>query len=336
VSEAFFRALADAFSRNRSATGSVETALVVLLAFLAALQLGAWSRRAWRRRTRLHALALAHGIAAEDLSFARRLAAAEGVLPFALLTRVDVFERATARALAAADPAEAAEPVQRLRRALGFDRLPAHTPLLTTRELAPGMGLAAGPAQGVVEEVRETAFTVAVRGDPGPAVPGATLALSLVHAREARYELRCKVLERLGGGGDPVLVLAHDEAPRRTQQREFVRVATRAVIALHPVPPWPSRAEIPVDVMARLEDVSGGGARVTSRAPLPVGLLTRARFTVDDERFEALPAVVIAAERRPDGACRAHLEWGRIAEAERSRLVAAVARLELRTGEEPA
>jgi len=46
-------------------------------------------------------------------------------------------------------------------------------------------------------------------------------------------------------------------------------------------------------------------------------------------RFERVPAVVVGVEHRGDGACAVRLEWGRLGEAERSRLVAAVARLEL-------
>lgn len=329
VIEAFLRALAGAFPRNRAAPGTVGIALLLLLAVVLAGPLASLVRRRVRRRRRLEHLATRHGIGAEDLAFARALAAAEGVAPLRLLTHVDFFERATARALAGPGQAEIVAPIHRLRRALGFDRLPAHTPLLTTRELSAGTGLELGAAQGVVIESTEAVLTIAVRGETGPIATGEAVALGLVHAREARYELRCRLLERRSATDGPVLVLAHDEAPRRIQQRDHVRVATRAAIALRPVPPWPSGAEVPVDLMARLEDVSGGGAQVTSGAALPVGLLTRATFTVGGERFEGLPAVVLAATHRPDGTWRAHLEWGRIPEAERSRLVAAVARLEL-------
>jgi hypothetical protein len=328
VVEEFFRSVADAFAQGRKAVLPVELALVVLAAAVVVLQLAGLGRRWWGRRTRLQHLAARHGIDAPDLAFASSLARGEKIAPLALLTRVDVFERVTAQALAAARP-EAAARIRRLRRALGFDRLPVHTPLLTTRELAPGTAVELGAIHGQIVEVGEAALTVRLRGEAPLPGAGAELTLVLAHAREARYELRCRLLELRFAPEDRELVLAHDESPRRIQLREYSRVAARGALALHPVPPWPVHADVPVDVVARLEDVSGGGALVASRAPLPVGLLAQATFTLGAVRFERLPAVVVGVEHRRDGACAVRLEWRRLAEAERSRLVAAVAHLEL-------
>jgi hypothetical protein len=331
VIEEFFRSVARSFAENRKATAVVEAAILVLVALVLALQLAAAVRRWWRRRTRLHALAAAHGVDPEDLAFAAGLARLESVAPLALLTRVELFERATARALAAAPGhPEAPHRIHRLRRAMGFDRLPAHTPLLTSRELAPGVAIEVGPDAGQVSEVREEALVIRLRADAPRPVAGQELELGLIHAREARYELRCRVIEAQTGEQDElVLSLAHDEAPRRIQQRDYARVATRGAMALHPVPPWPLHAGPLVDVVARLEDISAGGALVMSRALLPVGLLAEATFTLGRDRFERLPVVVLSAEPLPGGSSRARLEWGRLSVAMRDRLVAAVAHLEL-------
>lgn len=326
----FFRSLAHSFGRNRDALPAVELALLVLLALAVLLQLAGLARRWWGRRTRLHLLAARHGIEGADLAFAAMLARREGVAPFALLTRLDLFERATARALAG-EPgrAEAAARAHRLRRALGFDRLPAHMPLLTSRELAPGTAVELGPEHAQVAGVDETALALRLPEGAAPPAAGSELSLGLAHAREARYELRCRVVEVRHGPHGRELVVTHDEAPRRIQHRDHARVPARGAITLHPVPPWPVHGEAPGDAVVRLEDVSAGGARVLSRAPLPVGLLAQATFTLGAARFEKLPAVVIATDPRPDGACAVRLEWGRLAEAERSRLVAAVSHLEL-------
>jgi c-di-GMP-binding flagellar brake protein YcgR len=328
VVEEFFRSVAEAFAQGRKAVLPVELALLVLVAAVVLLQLAGLVRRSWRRRTGLQQLALRHGIDASDLAFASSLARGEGIAPLALLTRVDLFERLTAQALAGAGPEPAAR-IHRLRRALGFDRLPAHTPLLTTRELAPGTAVELGPSHGQVVEVEEAALTVRLRGDAPLPGAGAELTLILAHAREARYELHCRLLELRPAADGRELVLAHDESPRRIQLREYSRVAARGALALHPVPPWPVDADVPVDLVARLEDVSGGGALVASRESLPVGLLAQATFALGAVRFERLPAVVVGVEHRPGGVNAVRLEWGRLGEAERSRLVAIVAHLEL-------
>lgn len=329
VVQEFFRSVAEAFARGRSVVPAVEAGILALIAAGLLLQLAGMGRGWWRRRTHLRQLAARHGIEDADLAFAAGLARIERVAPIALLTRVDLFERATARALAREGTRrEAAERVHRLRRALGFDRLPAHAPLLTSRELAPGTAVELGPHCAEACAVDELALSIRLP-NAAIAAAGADVTLTLAHAREARYELRCRVLDLRDGPDGRELVLSHDEAPRRIQLREHVRVATRSAVALHPVPPWPVHGEAPADEVVRLEDVSGGGARVVSRALLPVGLLAEATFAIGPARFEKLPAVVVASEPRRDGSCEARLEWGRLAEAERSRLVAAVSRLQL-------
>jgi c-di-GMP-binding flagellar brake protein YcgR len=328
--EEFLRGLAGSFARNRAALPAVELTLLALVALGVLLQLGAMAGRWWGRRTRLHRLARQLGISGPDLAFAQGLARKVQAAPLAFLTRLDLFERATAQALAGGGPggAEVAEPVRRLRRALGFDRLPAHTPLLTSRELAPGTAVEVGLVHGQAFDVDETRFSVRLREAVGLR-PGQEAMLALIHAREARYELRCRVLESLGAGEDgSVLVLAHDEEPRRVQQREYARVPVRGAVALQPLAPWPLHPGVRLDVVARLLDVSGGGALIASREPLPVGLLAQATFTLGGVRFEKLQAVVVSSEALPDGQCRVRLEWRKLREAARDRLVSVVMRLE--------
>jgi len=337
----FFRSVSGAFLRNRGEwPGAVATAL--LLAALVVVLVALQSLRARRmRRSRLAALAARHGLEGQDLDLAHRLAALSGRQPADVLAHLDVFERSTARALAVRSPpaagaggggaageADAADRIRRLRHLLGFDRLPPHAPLLSSRELAPGTAIHVEESAGQVSSVDEHAFTVEVAA-PAPAATGGTVTLALVHAREARYRLRCPVLKiRSPAGGAPVaaMVLGHDEAPERLQSREYARAAVKVDVALRPLVPWPTHPPLR-RVTATTVDLSAGGALVASRTPLPVGVLLAASFAVGGERFEAVRTVVLATDPDPEGS-RTHLEFGPMTEAERDRLVAAVERAE--------
>jgi c-di-GMP-binding flagellar brake protein YcgR len=326
----FFRSVAEAFGRNRTEwPGAVATLVALLLVALGGVLLGRIRRRR-ARSARLSRLAARHGLSAADLDLARTLAAGQGIAPEELLVRLDAFERATLRALAGRSPPargedDAADRIRRLRRRLGFDRLPAHAPLLSTRELAPGTAVAAAGSPGQVAQVDELALAVEHSG-PAPSAAGATVTLDLVHAREARYRLRCPVLAVRSSPGGTTLLLGHDEAPERVQQRAFARVALPGELTFHPLEPLPDHPQ-PGPGTAHLLDLSAGGALVRSDAPLPVGGLLAASFTVGDVRFEAVRAVVLASEG-DRGTYRGHLEFGPMPEAERERLVAAVERAE--------
>jgi hypothetical protein len=224
------------------------------------------------RRSRFHQLLASRGVSAEDVRFAAGLATRAAVEPLQLVTHLDLFERATALALAPGAPgaADAAPRIHRLRHALGYDRLPAHTPLLSTRELGPGTALDVADQAGTIVEVDEGGFTVEVR-QPPTAPSGHQVALSLAHAREARYALGCRLASahpQPGGGWH--LRFEHDEHPTRQQQREYVRVPFQGPLALRPVASWqPGLPALATEVQARLVDLSGGGALATCRAVEP-------------------------------------------------------------------
>jgi uncharacterized protein YndB with AHSA1/START domain len=330
--EQFFQSVQRSFTGNREALPQVELAILVLLALAVALQGAGFLRAILARRTRFHQLLAERGVAPEDVRFAAALAARAAVQPLLMVTHLDVFERATALALApgAAGGDEAAPRIGRLRHALGYDRLPAHTPLLSTRELAPGTALDVAAQPGTIAEVDESGFTVEVRAPPS--VPsGRQVSLSLVHAREARYALGC----RLAGahpqpGGGWRLRFEHDEHPARQQQREYARVAIGGALTLRPVAQWqPGHQALSGEVQARLVDLSGGGALATSRSPLPVGALLLASFAVNGAAFDGLRTVVLACQAH-GGLHRLHLEFTGRMGAERERLVAALTQVELR------
>lgn len=336
--EEALRSIARSFAHNREAVPGFQRAVLILLGLVALLQAGLLARRWLRRREGFRAAAARHGLGAPDAALVRELARRVGAQPVDLLGQLGLFERATALALAEAGPrgrpaGDLAARLRGLRRALGFDRLPPHAPLLSSRELMPGTAVELAGQPGQTLEVGEAGFTVELSGPAAPA-PGAVVPISLTHAREARYTLRCVLLEVAEHRAGRVrLALAHDEAPERIQQREYLRVPAAGPVALRPLAPWPGPRR---ERRAQLVDVSGGGALVTSAEALPDGLLAGASFLVGDAAFGNVRAVVVASERGPDGRWRAHLEFGPMPEAERSRLVAAVERRELAEARERA
>jgi c-di-GMP-binding flagellar brake protein YcgR len=334
--EEVFLSIARAFAHNRRGLPAVEMAILTLLAAAVALQLAAVGRR-WRaRRSLLRRFTERNGLSEEDLAFVTGLSRRASVAALSLLTHLDLFERTTAQALAGRAPAatpgheDPAPRIRRIRRLLGFDRLPAHTPLLTTRELSPGTAVDVAGQRGQTFDVDEASFSLEVPMSLG-LPPGKAVQLALVHAREARYELRCQLLAELPArGGAWCLVFAHDEAPARIQLREYARVPAKGAVSLRSLGPRLVRPGAgPAELRGELVDVSGGGVLVESRARLPVGSLLSASFVIAGRPFSDLRAVVLTVDPAVDDRFHAHLEFRRIPEAERDRLVSAVAQLEL-------
>jgi hypothetical protein len=334
--EPFFESVARAFTGNREALPQVEAGILALLALVLLFQLAGVVRRVRAGRSHFRQLAAARGLSDEDTRWAAALARRSGTDPAQLLTHLDLFERATAQALeasAAVAPTgdSEAERIRRLRHAVGFDRLPAHAPLLSTRELAPGTAVVAADLSGVVSQVDEATFTVEVRERPVLTV-GQRVSLTLIHAREARYALGCplRVLQP-GAEGGWHLILGHDESPARLQLREYARARADGIIVLRPATGWQGHPELGREVVARLVDVSGGGVQLACRSRLPVGLLVLAEFQLAGSAFAGLRAVVLSIASQADGTFRAHLELTGRHGTEHERLAAAVTRLELGT-----
>jgi c-di-GMP-binding flagellar brake protein YcgR len=330
LQQGFFRSVSEAFERNREAASQgFELVLLGLLALLLAAQaIGLWRRRRGLALD-VEQLARQRGLTPEELAFARALSKAGGVAPMELLTHLDTFERVTGKALEGALAVEPggeplARQVRHLRHLLHFDRLPTHAPLLSTRELAPGTAVRLGAAHGEVTVVDEERLEVELRA-PASLEPGAAVTLELTHAREARYELRCRVQEVHGGVH---LRLTHDEAPVRVQLREFARVKASGPIALVAVS-WPGHALERREVRGRLVDVSGGGALVAASAVLPPGVRVAATFQAGGQAFTRVEGVVVATHASGAGAFELHLEFTQLRPAERERLVGAVAKLQL-------
>jgi c-di-GMP-binding flagellar brake protein YcgR len=299
-----------------------------LVGVAAAVALALLARRA--RRTAFLRAAAARGLSADDVGFLAALCRRASADPLHAATKAATFERVTAAALAegAARPeaADEAARIRRMRQALGFHRLPAHAPLLTSRELQPGVPVEGAGLHGEVSLVDERSFTVEVHGT-APLARGDAVVLTVVRPREARYRLHSRLLALLPGPaeGKSLLVLAHDERPARLQRRDFARVTLHGRVTLRPRSSHFVEGAPEADVPAHLVNVSAGGALVTASTLLPARLVVSAGFTLAERRFEDLRAVVLSADRAGDGRWAIHLEFAEMPESERRRLVAAVA-----------
>lgn len=325
--EDFFQSVSDAFARNRESSSAFEWVLLLLGLSVVAFQVFSLLQRRRSVHLEVETLAQQRGITDDELELVFELARLASVPPMDFLTHPDVFERATVGPLNGTTEATMsgdalATTVRRIRHALHFDRLPSHAPLLTTRELWVGMALDCGEGHGQVLEVSERAFTVGFRPPLAP-VSGETLTLTLRHAREATYELRCRVLR----GHSTSVDFAHDELPKRVQLREYVRVDLYEPVTLKAFS-WPGHALETREAKATLKDLSGGGALVSSAVSFPAGVHLSMTFSVGGEAFRSLGGVVLSS--LPHGHdVQLRVEFNTLASAERERLFAAVAKLQL-------
>ncbi len=317
--------ISEAFARNRESAPTVGWLLAGLVVLL--LLWTAWVARRARehRRALVAALAKSFDLTPQEFAFVTAAAERDGCDPGELLTSLEVFERATGRALV--DGGEgAAKHTHTLRRRLRFDRVPLHVPLFTTRELTVGAHVAVQGDDGVILAVDEQRWVVRLPSLPR-FQPGAPAEITLQHGAEARYLLTCAV--RLVRNATPgvELELAHDEAPVRQQLRAWVRVGLTGPIAVRPLP-WPGRPPPPGPFDGRLRDLSGGGALLESDVALAPGTLVEASFQVGALPFALLAGVVLRCE--PDGEAHLlHVEFTGLDEEGRDALVAALTALEL-------
>jgi len=356
----FVQSVQGSFAANR-ATSVTRLALVVVAAAVAWWAISIWRRHRRARRElaqRIRAVVASARLSAADLEDLARIATA-GELPMIdVMTVLAQFEHATGRLLAQEPPTIRPslgswfERVRHLRRALGFSPLSAHLWLLSTRELVVGYSVVMGASTGHVAEVNEASFAV-----DWPAtvvlVPDTSLSVTIDRPDDARYVSRVRVLgvdllpASSESGGRPAGVrgfFAHDEQPERQQDREYLRIRVSAAVRVQIVDPpakaggasaatAPPAGPVP-QIAGTIVDVSAGGLSLHLAVP-PSGLLVRGRhlhcwFTLDSQaRFEALPAVIVAADPvkgPPPGQQHLRLAFVSVRDSDRDRLVAAVAR----------
>lgn len=333
----FFLSLREAFRPQEEAG---PWALLVLLG-LVLLGLGAWLvslRRRRREADREFARLVTHRrLAPEDVSLLMRLARQAQVAPIAMATQIEVFERATAIEVAnfprmlVVDDATTLARLRHLRRLLGFEKLPEHFPLLTTRELHPGLTMKLADMTTSIVAVTEAFFSLRSPHAPGVKV-GDIAGLTVFHAQEARYALRCELLasEPFEGGGARKLSFAHDESPARFQLRDYVRIPFGGPIRLQ------TAASAPAWITGSLIDISMGGAALETEMMLHPGDAVLAAFDLGGALFSDVKSVVLDSRPGSAGAQRVRLEFEGLPTSDEERLAAAVAYLSVKPAAEPA
>lgn len=325
------------FTSLRSAFGSeadplrIAGSLLLLLLIVSGVVL-AWlrARQKARRELREQArqLGRARGLGRANVEFAIGLAERSGTAPLEILTRLVSFERATARELAlraagsAAIREATARQIAELRAALGFDVLPPDQWLATTRELKPGDLLQAGATRFEVAEVSEAALTVIAQAAQPDVLVSPKLALEVIRSHDARYAIACRVLDAFRVEGRQCLRLAHDEAPERVQQREFVRVRVARPVSLR-------RAEGADAVVGQLVEISAGGMSCDAPVIQNKGTACLCSFELGDgAAFTDVTATVLACTPLPGGRFHVRVAFTGLSPAAQDRLAAAVARCE--------
>jgi hypothetical protein len=313
----------------------------LLFVILAVVGLVRWrARQASSREDRaaLARLLQERRLSSADGAAIARLAQAGGLPPLAVASRLDAFERATARALAGQTPPSptAGGPtvaddvfarVRRLRLALGFHVVPDHLPLVTTRELVPGMPLSVDHVAATVVDVNEGWFSIVARdGHEAPLKPralGTPAFVTLTRGHDARYEAHCAALSFEAAGAARKAFLRHDETPVRHQLRAAVRVSAQGTVVL-------TANDGAAPATGTLVDISVGGCAIESSAALPLGHAVHLAITWGGETYRALPASVLHCDGRGSGFL-VRLAFHGLSADDDARLSAAVARHSGRT-----
>lgn len=262
-----------------------------------------------------------------------RLAQAAALPPLSVASRLDAFERATARALAGHSPPapgvvggtdadEVFARVRRLRLALGFHVVPDHLPLVTTRELVPGMALNVDHVAATVVDVNEGWFSVVARdGHEAPLKAralGTPAFVTLTRGHDARYEAHCAALSFDAAGAARKAFLLHDEKPVRHQLRAAVRVSAQGTVVL-------TANDGTAPATGTLVDISVGGCAVETSSAQPLGHAVHLAITWNGETYRALPASVLHCDAR-GGGFLVRLAFHGLSADDDARLSAAVAR----------
>jgi len=280
-----------------------HAALIVVAIALVALFLyellhareGAASAAAWDR---FHGIAGDRGLQGTELAtleaWARRAALAD---PASVLIDRAVFDRYVRDRVQDLDRIEEAPPgsearksrleeLARLRRRLGHAPLPPPAPLVSSRDLLPGVRVTVrpdAPASGtappgrlVVAWVDEEAVELApIDADPAEkafyeaALSGRGCWAVFGRPGEATYRFRSRILAR-PSVAVPSLVLAHGEFLVKEERRRTPRIVHKFPVTIRVTDPATSATR---SVEAETTDLSWGGIGVASRDPIARGSL---------------------------------------------------------------
>jgi c-di-GMP-binding flagellar brake protein YcgR len=303
--------------------GDAHAALVVAAVCLLALAVfealrarsGSGNAVAWDR---FHLAALERGLGEADTaalaSWARRAAL---VNPVAVLLDRAVFDRFIRDRLGDLDRTnlEPSTPASRrllldqlgaLRHRLGHDPLPPPAPLVSSRDLLPGVKVTVRPDQPssgpvppgrlVVRRVDEEAIELApIDGDPSEkafydvALPGRAVWAVFGRAGETTYRFRARLLER-PGVEIPSLVLGHGDFLVREERRKTPRVLHRFPVSAR-IQSMAGEAVPERALELRTVDISWGGLGFLGAEAVPRGSRLALELPLDSER-DTVPVTV--------------------------------------------
>jgi hypothetical protein len=338
-----FRSLHSAFAPESDPVWFGALIVVALLAIGGLVFGRSWARKKARRQLLQEAAELGRDkrLKDADVAYAVALGDRAGISPVDLMKHLVAFERATARELASrasrphAIRESTAARIGALRVALGFDVLPPDHWMSTTRELKPGDMLMAGATRLDVTEASEAAFTVELDAARAADLGTGPLNLEVIRPHDARYAITARILDshvlrtEMGQAtGRHRMVLAHDEQPRRLQQREFVRVRVARPMSFVPVDMAGGTHGLPST--GQIVDVSAGGMAFQAASPQPLHALHLCSFDLaEGMTFKDLATIVVdSVPLRAGQGFHIRVAFNALTRVDRERLAAAVATLE--------
>ncbi|HEX7670202.1 MAG TPA: PilZ domain-containing protein [Polyangiaceae bacterium] len=335
ATEEFFRSVRGAFQKNEDNAGTTLYGLLALVAAALVLTL-VWPtvqrrRLARSQRRALRRLVSEQCLSEDDVELLETLADHAGTHPLIVGTHIDVFERATAAELRGLRPSLPVREgtmharLRHLRTHLSFAAHTDHDALLTTRELLPGYTVEIRGARTTVTEVTEAYFAI-VLGDERLAVAdvGVKVPLTILHDREASYSVASPLLGIEPSASGFTLFFAHDEAPARQQQRQFVRVRAVGPAQLVVIAERGGKQRA-APISGALLDVSLQGVAVSVREKVAARTQARLSFSFRDELFRNIDVIALECEGPPAGPFRLRVHFRDLSRADERRLGAAVA-----------
>lgn len=217
------------------------------------------------------------GLTPEEAALFEKIVLATGLYP-----GLGAFERAVDRMLRAG---VSPDPLGSIRVKLGYTRPKTGSPLLSTRECAPGQDVTLATKSHVfaagVFDLDETQILLKIPAEAVAALaPGMKVSVSFYRDFDARYAFATRVRE-VSGRPAPVVALVHPPRLNRVQDREYLRADVEWEIPITRLSPDEyQRAVKLASTPARIEsrptrskvlDISAGGFRLAPRADFSDG-----------------------------------------------------------------
>ena len=207
------------------------------------------------------------------------------------------------------DTADLYEVLLRLRKKLGYTRLPQEVRLTSSRQFTPGWRVTflpdkdAEPVQGSINDVNERFWSIEpIQGTLPHLAKGQTITLWFIRHGDAEYGMEGRVLEQ----GPEGYKLDHNLELDRKQLRNWVRVDVNIPCRARLMRPVTGQLHNP-DIKAgtsyqgRLMDISGGGVCIRIDEKLPAGSLVSLSFDLPDTPVKHMHSEVLSSSPGASG-----------------------------------